>query len=480
MTTRKIQVLLIDDKPTGWFEKKDNVRDVTLKSLPSELFDIHWIRTPGEARRFLDTYSALSIAKPEQLRSLGLPPDLIIFDYSLTDHGDRTVAPKQGAKSLISVRLAEHAERMLGKKFPEFKEDNFGYVKGQDRFGCYIGVSFLASFQGHPCGAVPTTAHGARTYDGGDDVAFFEWLHERSLGNGFHDKTQIGSTPENTIPVGLKRLRDGIEESLRSGFSHYMPKRSNDYDDEIILKTHYGDRKYSFDALFFDVAFSDREKEVSKFLEKIRAAQFERLGGFGTYSSARETAQEYLDILDMPDGLEEDALEAKWIITSHKSSNDSDVHKKQRFDEACETLNVDADVARRGESSFEFPSPHKNPIYKQRSPEFARWVIPMLVVLVLAHRLKHIPDADVRDLASEVKRAINPLPKNPFSNRVSKWLTDFFRNEGLNKGALEAFLKADANGNGFFRAGETQILSNLARAEQVDFNHPACPAWLID
>jgi hypothetical protein len=93
----RIRVLLIDDNPTFLeLEKRVDGERVPVPVIHdqgtgelerpelSELFELRWLASAGEAREFRDVSLAVAAVSPKALGKYGWVPEIVCFDYALT------------------------------------------------------------------------------------------------------------------------------------------------------------------------------------------------------------------------------------------------------------------------------------------------------------------------------------------------------------------------------------------------------------
>src|ERR1051326_2524259 len=84
MTTR-IKILLVDDFPEFCWDSV-SCRPFLPKEL-EELFELAWIQNAAEARWVLESFEAFIAHASQPLVEAGLPPEILIFDYALSQGG---------------------------------------------------------------------------------------------------------------------------------------------------------------------------------------------------------------------------------------------------------------------------------------------------------------------------------------------------------------------------------------------------------
>ncbi|MCI0538898.1 MAG: hypothetical protein L0Z50_27135 [Verrucomicrobiales bacterium] len=221
----KIRILLIDDLPEGLWN------DLNRKEYPwitdfsrepyrlSEIFELRWIATSGEAREYRDLTRLVAQDQPDQLNWL---PEIVVIDYMLLDkHGSaedrlRAHADKQHLCPIPSLRKLvgpDGLKLQLSQKLEPFAGVK-GILEGESDYGCFAGGMILALFADHPSVPVTTTAHDQRTIRQ-RMTGFFEWLLTEDTGGALHADSQKGMGWFQIAQQAAPRLRARIKDLAR-------------------------------------------------------------------------------------------------------------------------------------------------------------------------------------------------------------------------------------------------------------------------
>lgn len=297
----KIRILLLDDLAEWTFDSQRGFP--RLPRAWEAHFELFWLQNAKEGRWLLDAFSLLATRAPQTALRAGLPPELLVFDYALTQGGNRNRVegdPTDIVQQLRSV-LAQSSLTMQEPVRPPPRTAPFG----KDRTGCYVGGELARVFGAHPCGAVPTTAH-VDTSD--TDAAFYEWLNEQYFMDLFKVKSRGNPSWDLLIPIGVASLRARMEHLAMPGLLRMSPSALQSLleaptqmrDGSLTIHSCYGQRTLPIAGLFADVLppvkASDAgfAAEAKKWAGKWLAALF---GSFGCneFMEARALAAIYYD-----------------------------------------------------------------------------------------------------------------------------------------------------------------------------------------
>lgn len=479
----KINVLLIDDHPTGWYDE-DGIQDIWHPEL-DEYFRFHWIRTMEDCKEFLALYSALSTSQPLAVGNTGLPPDIMIFDYALTHPNDDYPQKKGAASDIISklTRLGSEQDiqiRLEDKSLPKTK-----YNSGSDKFGCFVGGMLSQSFRDHPCGAVPVTA--ANQYAFSDDVKVFKWLNEHHFGHLYELESTISQDVRMIIGLGLKEYRNRLV-SLATGFSVHIDlirltelcEPNIDFSKPLKLSSRYGTRSIPIGGLFFDWEEErNREQQINAWAINSIAQIFrgnappEFVAGLrlaDSYFRLGEPDEEtYIDEVNV-----ETEIDYRFKLRElHFSNSPLTAEEKKERDDIITQL--DLSIEDELDSRTKFRAPHRPAIYIGQSESVARWAILCLCVLVACRIRGYASDPDQMSIPTDqqklVRKLADPLPADLGSgSRITMGL----KRQGITLSQIYQTKKRQSD-NGGIRAGEGKWLRLLARAEGLNVQFPT---WL--
>ena len=84
---RKLNVLLIDDR--GDVDLGQAGKYPYMRGILEGHFNVIWIRNAYEGRWLLEAFDGLRVLAPSRLLETGIPPEIMIFDYALTNGKDK-------------------------------------------------------------------------------------------------------------------------------------------------------------------------------------------------------------------------------------------------------------------------------------------------------------------------------------------------------------------------------------------------------
>ena len=284
----RIRILLVDDKPEFAIDshrRREGRADfMPLPRKWRDTFELYWIQDPIEARWLLDAFHTMSYCRPELVYGSGLPPEMLFFDYAMTQSVAIDRTDVEPTNVMARVRQVLTANRLRVPGFGGIVPPA-GAMLGGDRIGCYIGGTLARAFAAHPCGAVPTTVHDRKPDTDATfcDAAFYEWFNASYFLNLFDGKTRNDPSWDLLIPVGARALRERIRELAGAGLlgvsAEGLQTLSADpsqmFDRSLEIKSRYGLRDLPVKGLFAD--FID---DQDGFTEQARSWAMDTLQGF--------------------------------------------------------------------------------------------------------------------------------------------------------------------------------------------------------
>lgn len=339
-----IHILLIDDSPTTLMEDEgkrhfypsleygynspDGKRDIVVDS-----FSLGWLQSPRDVAEF--RYFTDKLVQKNGLGSLtevGFIPEIILFDYRLSEKLDKFIDEdidalkeiiptykmasslnekahrfydwdteeeyKKIEKSLTNSKTAsKDAKIKLKKNWRELQrpKEPALFTNLKDDMGCYSGGIIALQFKDHPCIGIPFTSKEGEM-DVSDDALFFEWLLDKDFGGQFGSK--YGRRPywNVAIPQAVRLLRDRITNLVAMGkISLSLSQLINFVDKKLPLtkkdrvftfESVYGTRHLPLDGLFIDVSDRTDKDEVILAWIKLQLKDFKT----DAYKTAKEAS----------------------------------------------------------------------------------------------------------------------------------------------------------------------------------------------
>jgi hypothetical protein len=380
MQSDKIRILLVDDRPEGFFDP--DIVDVTLPAKYARYFNLYWIQKPEEARWLIDTYNEIYIKAPEHLINIGLPPEIVIFDYALTQASDR--CPKRDSQKSNIIKQTQDYIQSKGIKIEIFSYSgtapSTGTLPGSDRMGCYIGGMFARTFSDYPCGAIPTTAHVDTS---NTDAAFFEWLNEKYLDNAFFDKSRPKPTWEELINAGVNAVRKKIIKLSHANLIRIKLDELQLLSSEPVkIKSLYlsiysklGCRKIPIEGLFIDTSEdqNEYEKTAKEWSGKVLESLFQKHNP-GDFYDARTIANTYFDAFL----LENSSL--RYELADLVAKSNRDYNDKDRLSELCDYFSINKNESLTNPQNVKVQGGLGLWNKTARNDYVARWSVLMLIV----------------------------------------------------------------------------------------------------
>ena len=455
----KIRILLIDDQPTFTFDAESQ-RPV----LPEELethFDLFWLQNASEARSLLNAFSVLSMRNPSDLSRASLPPEILIFDYALTQGGYRNrfeedpkensteeseVDPTNVAKPLVEI-MKEYGLNVRAKKS---SPPGTGMERGRDRTGCYVGGGLARAFGAHPCGAIPTTAHVDTS---NTDAAFYEWFNEqyfqiKSFEEGedfldpFEDKRRANPSWDNLIPLGVKSLQERMIELATSGLLRISLSCLQSLAEDpiqmrhqsVVMHSRYGRRDLPVMGLFSNNLFPGKENEnafvklAKKWSERMLEAYFAGIGR-NEFAEARDLAKKYHVA-----SLSEESIDRYELSRLASLGEERNQAEEERLVILCAQFGLSPTLVQKSPESVKVTESVLKPLGKVGSShEVVRWATLLLLVHGALQAWNDFPlgplDEDVPRLFGDigidrVYELLEPMPESLFTfhhRKKTKW-----------------------------------------------------------
>jgi len=419
----KIRILLVDDKPT--FASPSAAGVPTLRRKWAKHFELFWLQNAQEARFLLDTFSTLSSRRPDAAFRASLPPEILVFDYALTQKPEQDRAAHDPTDIVERLReVMAQCNLYVRRTMPP--PPSTGADIGQDRTGCYVGGELARVFGAHPCGAVPTTA---RVDTSDSDAAFYEWLNQEYFMDLFKAKHRGEVTWDVLIPIGVQSLRERMIQLALSGLLRMSPSALQSLLDapqqmrngSLTMHSRYGRRVLPIAGLFVDVLppVKPNDAEFAEEAETWAGQMLNALfGGCGRneFAEARALAARYYA------AYVNEASKARYKLSELAALMERDAEEEATLETLCTAFGLDlAKVRSSPDTVKDMPPPTLPSLHTEASsPEVARWAVLMLAVRAEQHGRQaeggqlEEEDLPVRCYATldDIWQMLEPLPES--------------------------------------------------------------------
>ncbi|MCX7093954.1 MAG: hypothetical protein NTY50_10960 [Methylobacter sp.] len=425
MASNKINILLIEDEAAFCFSRYHN--DVVINSEQyKKYFQLYWLQTPAEAVWLLDAYDELSIKAPQDILALGLPPEILIFDYRLSSPKTKLKSPKQASNIVEQLRTYLIDKGISVLAIDEYKQSvpSVGMRQGKDKMGCYIGGTLARAFSGYPCAAIPTTAKGKDDVKiDGDDADFFEWINRKYLKNAFDDKPRQTPNMEGFINYGIKIFREKVIDLINSGLIrirlYELELLSRNPTDAKLLylsiSSNLGYREIPIAGLFIDTSEDQNayEETAKEWAIQVLESMFKN----DDFLKAKEIAKIYFESFYTQSKISNarQLRENFSNLASHFPEEDiNSLTQQEKADllALCNRFNVNLGDVTKNPTSVKIHT-DSLPVWKQYqkiNDSIARWVVLMLIVRAAQYAQQYRCNETIS--ANDVHKLLNPLPNN--------------------------------------------------------------------
>jgi len=296
----KINVFWIEDNPI-----QDDVVEIGGVKYPSfrireggEFFSFKIFQHPVEVQEYLamiHLVKELGHAKKLGETCLGAVPEIVVFDYKLSDnfttsnpralqynHSDQCHFIRDHSATLELKRCfaEEFAGRLLFFERPEvtagnYDSDEFKTAIGvdtltlDDEFGLFAGITILREFKDFITLGVPATFNKADRKAMSPNASFHEWINSYDLEDVIRRPKKESKNWNDILRFALPLLRRRLETQIQNG--KIIPQ----YDQLIQLAdgllaggfisfiSAYGQKKLPLDGLFSDEPQENRTQKIS-------------------------------------------------------------------------------------------------------------------------------------------------------------------------------------------------------------------------
>ena len=218
----KINILLIDDDPS--FSIKRDVISLSTgcssslveREVIESNFNLIWLKDIYEIKAYFDGVSRLKNINSKKLMSIGIIPEIIVFDYCLTAgksfKNNRLDDPSNPNVPLYRVieKVCKNF-RTLDKSLANRPNKEVGRTQ-KDRYGLIAGTALCSFFSDYISVGLPTTAF-TDIANSPNEFGYLEWLHEDQM--QFPDSARKSSGLwGGFICQALVNVRDNLKDRI--------------------------------------------------------------------------------------------------------------------------------------------------------------------------------------------------------------------------------------------------------------------------
>lgn len=258
---------------------RDDSEDGSLPELP-ECFEVRVIRSVEEGRRYRDLCVAIASVAPGALGEHGWAPDIVCFDYALTQNREdwawwasSVSSPLPALESLANELGLKPASSYVQSYSPGSavaashsvvnasagvkSQPDVQFSLGNDNFGCFTGALIILCFNDYPCGGVPVTKKEAANLSKAE-VRVLEWFLQSDFRNVFETKHEMKFNWSATLKAGVGRFREKFEQLSLSNvispsITDLLEMEAGNEPAVLRFSSRYGQRTLPVAGLFIDV-----------------------------------------------------------------------------------------------------------------------------------------------------------------------------------------------------------------------------------
>lgn len=249
----------------------------------SEYFELKWLRNKED----LQLYKKLCRITEDQFSSSGLGridgvvPEIVLFDYALTGHEDKSYLDEESDMNLLTqiVPIYRIKEFLLDEKKEIPTADNVSLDVSliadglnSDNIGCMGGIMTVSHFRNHLCVGLATSRKSDEHIQG-QDVQFLESLVKEPHQFNFRLRGNIKNlTWKTLLSNSALLLRNRIKTLIQSNkitldLNQLLQYAGGDikikHEERIFtFQSVYGVRHLPLDGLFIDVPENDRDEAI--------------------------------------------------------------------------------------------------------------------------------------------------------------------------------------------------------------------------
>lgn len=318
----------LDESESEWSPQKVTVQS-TVEENYSDYFELKWLRNYKDVYRYKkmcqqveDTFS------PNELGSInGVVPEIVLFDYALTGHENKSILDNKNDKNIIEKIIPNRKlASFLKKKGIEKIEDpkpfelNVKEIKpdlNNDNLGCIGGIIVVSQFRNHPCIGIATTRKNSEDIKG-QEAQFLEILNEEPEQFNFDIRGDITNLNwKKLLSESVDLLRDRIKVLTKSGKVIPDPNQLIDLSNGnltsrvLSLESDYGFRDLPLDGLFIDKKVEEYTPETDEELPRdINSFRDYKIWNF---------SKKLLNLVDPEEHFPEAKKTSKVLLNAYKS-----------------------------------------------------------------------------------------------------------------------------------------------------------------
>lgn len=255
----------------------------------SEYFELKWLRNKED----LQLYKKLCRITEDQFSSSGLGridgvvPEIVLFDYALTGHEDKSYLNEESDMNLLTqiVPIYRIKEFLLDEKKEIPTADNVSLDVSliadglnSDNIGCMGGIMTVSHFRNHVCIGLATSRKSDEHIQG-QDVQFLESLVKEPYQFNFSLRGNIKNLTWKTLLTNSAlMLRNRIKTLIQSSkitldLTQLLEYAGGDVKPEqdkriFTFQSVYGVRHLPLDGLFIDIDAENRKEAVQSFAKE--------------------------------------------------------------------------------------------------------------------------------------------------------------------------------------------------------------------
>jgi len=300
--SEKLMPYVWNDSPDGSDDDPDLNRRM---EIVGDAFEVKWLKSPKDIKNYLELTKTISRTFDKiTLSKKGFIPDIVVFDYSLTQGMNDDINLSADILEYINPNIGMQNFLKDEDKPVHLEERNISHSipRDQDTLGLFLSTLILEIFaQDYPCIGIPITFFKDKL--DGKDAHVFEWVV-----NEYYDKVMKWKGKANkkwheiidfSMPLYQEKILTQIKQNrITINPSHLYELLNGGYlvregkvkrgIETLSLNTIYGDKSINLDYLFVnanpfkgaqptdsqkevvgDSLVTERDVEIDIFLHKV-------------------------------------------------------------------------------------------------------------------------------------------------------------------------------------------------------------------